>query len=140
MPHITEAPRLFVAYRYRDPEAAIRWFVETLGFRERARYLDGSRIAHAELVFGASILMLGQAAADSPVADPGSAATYVAVDDPDVLFARIAASGVRIEAPPADRPHGSREFTCRDPEGNLWCFGTYWPRPDEAPGRSRPAC
>jgi uncharacterized glyoxalase superfamily protein PhnB len=27
-----------------------------------------------------------------------------------------------------DAPYGSREFSCRDPEANLWCFGTYWPK------------
>jgi len=24
-----------------------------------------------------------------------------------------------------DQSYGSREFTARDPEGNLWSFGTY---------------
>lgn len=24
-----------------------------------------------------------------------------------------------------DQDYGSREFTARDPEGNLWSFGTY---------------
>ena len=26
---------------------------------------------------------------------------------------------------PADTDYGSRDFTVRDPEGNLWAFGTY---------------
>ena len=25
-----------------------------------------------------------------------------------------------------DEDYGSRGFTVRDPEGNLWSFGTYW--------------
>jgi len=31
---------------------------------------------------------------------------------------------------PADRPdtsYGAREYSARDPEGNLWGFGTYGP-------------
>jgi uncharacterized glyoxalase superfamily protein PhnB len=28
---------------------------------------------------------------------------------------------------PADQDYGSRDFTVRDPEGNLWAFGTYAP-------------
>jgi len=24
-----------------------------------------------------------------------------------------------------DQDYGSREFAARDPEGNVWCFGTY---------------
>ena len=38
------------------------------------------------------------------------------------------ASGTTIVAEPYDSPHGSRDFACRDPEGNLWYFGTYWPK------------
>ena len=30
-----------------------------------------------------------------------------------------------------DRDYGSREFICRDPEGNVWSFGTYWPKANE---------
>ncbi len=29
---------------------------------------------------------------------------------------------------PTDRDYGSREFICADPEGNVWSFGTYWPK------------
>jgi uncharacterized glyoxalase superfamily protein PhnB len=28
---------------------------------------------------------------------------------------------------PTDQEYGSRDFTVRDPEGNLWSFGTYAP-------------
>jgi uncharacterized glyoxalase superfamily protein PhnB len=27
----------------------------------------------------------------------------------------------------ADQHYGSRDYSCRDPEGNLWSFGTYRP-------------
>ena len=80
----------------------------------------------------------------------GGKALYVAVHDVDALHDRVAASGVRIEGRLVDRDYGSREFVCRDPEGNLWCFGTYWPkgrragmsggsaRERETPGRVTP--
>ncbi len=29
--------------------------------------------------------------------------------------------------------YGSRDFACRDPEGNLWSFGTFWPKTCEKP-------
>ena len=29
----------------------------------------------------------------------------------------------------ADTPYGSREYSVRDVEGNLWSFGTYYPEP-----------
>jgi len=27
-----------------------------------------------------------------------------------------------------DQPYGSREYAARDPEGNVWAFGTYRPQ------------
>ena len=31
---------------------------------------------------------------------------------------------------PTDQDYGSRDFSARDPEGNIWSFGTY--RPESA--------
>jgi uncharacterized glyoxalase superfamily protein PhnB len=50
------------------------------------------------------------------------------VDDVAALHGRGLTSGVTMEEGLTDRNYGSREFRCRDPEGNLWCFGTYWPK------------
>jgi uncharacterized glyoxalase superfamily protein PhnB len=60
--------------------------------------------------------------------EQGGKATYVAVYDVETLFTKVEASGATIEQGLTDRPYGSREFICRDPEGNVWCFGTYWPK------------
>jgi uncharacterized glyoxalase superfamily protein PhnB len=35
--------------------------------------------------------------------------------------------GATIERELTDQDYGSLEFTARDPEGNLWSFGTYRP-------------
>ncbi|WP_231493210.1 VOC family protein [Paracoccus pantotrophus] len=58
----------------------------------------------------------------------GGKSLYIAVDDADAMFARAQAAGAAIEEGLTDRDYGSREFICRDPEGNLWCFGTWWPK------------
>ena len=60
-------------------------------------------------------------------------ALYVSVKDPDALHARAVAAGAKIETALHDTSYGSREFACRDPEGNLWSLGTYWPKANEAP-------
>jgi uncharacterized glyoxalase superfamily protein PhnB len=130
-----DKPRLFPTFRYRDPGRMIDWLTETLGFTLRARHMDGDTVAHAELAFGTTLLMLGQVRDDAygrtvGAPDPaaqGGRSIYVAVTDPDALFARVVASGVAIDEPLTDRDYGSREFRCRDPEGNVWCFGTYCP-------------
>ena len=51
----------------------------------------------------------------------------MSVEDPDALHARAKEAGATIEREPEDEHYGSREFTARDPEGNLWSFGTYRP-------------
>lgn len=132
-----EPPRIFPTFRYRDAGAMIDWLVGAFGFTVRAKYMDGERVAHAELAFGASLIMIGEAREDAygemvgEVGAAGGKSIYVAVDDVDALFARVEAAGARIEQAPTDRDYGSREFICRDPQGNVWCFGGYWPRADE---------
>lgn len=129
------APCLFPTLRYRDADAALRWLIETVGFSEHAVHRDDQgAVAHAELSLGSSILMLGQARDDEYGALVGSPdgrrtdSLYVAVDELDALLERVVASGATIEMPLQDTPYGSREFVCRDAEGNLWSFGTYWPK------------
>jgi uncharacterized glyoxalase superfamily protein PhnB len=66
-----------------------------------------------------------------PDALASTVSLYVIVDDPDAHHARAAAAGARIVRDLVDEPYGSREYSARDPEGNLWSFGTYDPnRPD----------
>jgi uncharacterized glyoxalase superfamily protein PhnB len=129
----TESPRIYPTFRYKNPSAMIDWLCRNFGFTVHARYGEGDEVAHAELAFGSSIIMLGQARDDeygSIVGGPDSAggkSLYVAVDDADALFAKVKAAGAKIEQALTDRDYGSREFICRDPEGNVWCFGTYRP-------------
>jgi uncharacterized glyoxalase superfamily protein PhnB len=49
------------------------------------------------------------------------------VPDVDARYERARAAGAEIVMPPQDLDYGSREFAVRDPEGNLWSFGTYDP-------------
>ena len=55
-------------------------------------------------------------------------AVYVAVDEIDEHCERAKGAGAEIVIPPYDTGYGSRDYSARDPEGHLWCFGTY--RPD----------
>jgi uncharacterized glyoxalase superfamily protein PhnB len=134
-----EAPRIYPTTRYRDAEAAIRWLCDAFGFTERAVYRHDGVVVHAELAFGASIVMLGQARDDAfgkligDQTHPRTDAVYVAVDDPDGLCARVRAAGGTIVMEPVTTDYGSRDFSCRDPEGHLWSFGSYWPKADEPP-------
>jgi uncharacterized glyoxalase superfamily protein PhnB len=54
------------------------------------------------------------------------------VDDPDRHAATARSAGVEILEAPADKPYGARVYVARDPEGYVWCFGTYRPGTLEA--------
>jgi len=64
---------------------------------------------------------------DSPFAQrkPGNDSVYVVCDEPDALFERATNAGATVVQGLTDADYGSRGFTVRDPEGNLWSFGTY---------------
>lgn len=132
-----EAPRLFPTFRYRDAAQMIEWLGEAFGFTVHAKYMDGDTVSHAQLALGSSMIMLGTARDDGygkMVGGPGmngGKSLYVAVDDADAAYARAKAAGAKILEDPIDRDYGSREFICADPEGNVWSFGTYWPKADE---------
>ena len=125
------------ALRYRDGAAAVDWLCQAFGF-ERLLVVpgDGGGIAHAQLAFGRGMVMLGSAREDeydSLLAQPGAVggkvtqAPYIVVADADAHCARARAAGAEIVIDVEDQPHGGRAYTCRDPEGNVWNFGTYDP-------------
>lgn len=133
-----EAPRIYPTFRYRDAAKMIDWLVEAFGFSVRAKYMADEQVAHAELAFGSSIIMLGSVREDeygrtvgAPGKDSAGKSTYVAVPDADAAYARAKAAGAKIIEEPTDRDYGSREFICADPEGHVWSFGTYWPKAGE---------
>ena len=131
-----EPPRIYPTFRYRNAAEMIDWLTEAFGFTVHARHMSDGVVGHAELAFGSSMIMLGEARSDAygemvgTAGAAGGKSIYISVDDPDALYARAKAAGAKIEEQPTDRDYGSREFICRDPQGNLWCFGTYWPKAD----------
>jgi uncharacterized glyoxalase superfamily protein PhnB len=128
------APTVYPSLRYRDARAGIDWLKDTFGFAERVVHAnDDGSIAHAELSFGPSIVMLGSEKDDSYGSHAGASWLYVAVEDPDERFARARAAGAEIVRELSDTDYGSRDFAVRDPEGNLWSFGTYRPAVGEPP-------
>ena len=121
-------PTVWPTLRARDARALIRFLVHAFGFEEAAVYGDGDLVEHAQLSWppGGGI-MLGSARnrPDDPwPIQPGTSGCYVVTDDIDAVLARARAAGAEIRGP-FDTEYGSREFTARDPEGNLWQFGSY---------------
>lgn len=124
---------VYPALRYRDARAAIDWLGVAFGFEVNVVHDGpGETVAHAQLLAGDGLVMLGSEPAEP---DPqfgvhaGTEWTYVSVADPDALHERAIAAGAQIARPLEDTDYGSREFSARDLEGNLWSFGTYAPVP-----------
>ncbi len=69
---------------------------------------------------GPGIVMFGQG-------DRGENGIYVAVEDADGHYEQAKAAGAEILRELERTDYGSREYTARDLEGNLWSFGTYRP-------------
>ncbi|MCP3801497.1 glyoxalase [Allokutzneria sp. A3M-2-11 16] len=114
---------VFPSLRYRDAAAAIPWLVSTFGLAERAVYADADGVVRrAELGWTDNIIMIGTSERGT-----GAGWLYLSVANPDAHFARAVAAGARVVRELADTEHGSREYTARDLEGNLWSFGTYLP-------------
>jgi uncharacterized glyoxalase superfamily protein PhnB len=125
-------PTVWPAFRARDARGLIRFLVDALGFEETVVWGDqpdgsGDVVVHAQLSWplGGGV-MLGSVREDGTwTVPPGSAGCYVVTDDPDALHDRAVAAGAEVVQPLHDTDYGSRDFAVRDPEGNLWSFGTY---------------
>jgi uncharacterized glyoxalase superfamily protein PhnB len=99
---------------------------------------ENGTVAHAQLAFGNGMIMLGSAREDEfgqwvkPPRETGGIGTqsaYVIVEDADAHYARAKAAGAEIVMEVEDQDYGGRLYSCLDPEGHLWSFGTYDPWP-----------
>jgi uncharacterized glyoxalase superfamily protein PhnB len=122
---------IYPSLRYHDARAAIDWLAEAYGFEAKEVHAgDDGVVHHAELSGFGGIVMLGTEPAEG---DPkwgehaGQSWLYLSTDDPDALHARALAAGATIVRELEDTDYGSREFSTRDLEGNVWSFGTYAP-------------
>jgi uncharacterized glyoxalase superfamily protein PhnB len=116
---------------YVDALAGIRFLVEVFGFEEAmvVTGADPTVVEHSQLRWpeGGGV-MLGTANREGNVFSEravGQASIYVVTDEPDPLYERVMAAGVELVRDMRDEDYGSRGFSVRDPEGNIWSFGTY---------------
>jgi PhnB protein len=82
---------------------------------------DG-KVAHAEVILGDSILMLGETTAEAKLQ---SAGIYLYVPDVDATYRRALQAGATSVAEPADQFYGDRNARVRDAWGNFWGIATH---------------
>ena len=139
---MTAAISVIPALQYKDAKAAIEFLCNAFGFEKKAVFedKDGS-IAHAELTHGNGMIMLGSVKETDygkllrRPHDTGGVtmSVYIIVHHVDAHFARAKAAGAQIVKEPVTQDYGGRDYTCKDPEGHIWSFGTYDPMAQQAP-------
>jgi uncharacterized glyoxalase superfamily protein PhnB len=126
--------RIYPVLKYEDAYAAMEFLEKAFGF-ERLHVYEGQDggIAHAEMRFGDEVVMFSSAGEGDPRFNQGVGRTtvYLAVDDVDPHFERAREAGAEVMMEPTDQDYGSRDFAVRDPEGNIWAFGTWRPKLEE---------
>lgn len=133
----TTTSTVIVCMSYRDAPAAIEWLCRNFDFVQRAVHRDdGGLVVHAELTFGNGMIMLGSVKESEygrlirqpeQIAGFVTQSVYVITSAPDEIYRRVKAAGARILIDIRNEDYGSRGFTCADPEGHVWTFGTYDP-------------
>ena len=129
--------RIIPTLRYEDAKAAIEFLCNAFGFEKHAVYEDDKGgIAHAQLTLGSGMIMLGSWRDDDfgklqtttkRVGGVPTQSPYIIVDDVDAHHDRAVKGGAKVVYGPKDEDYGGRGYSCQDPEGNLWNFGSYDP-------------
>ena len=123
--------------RYKDAPEAIKWLCKVVGFKEHL-IVPGENdiIAHAQLTFGNSMIMIGSVRNDEfiehqkpPSALKGfnSQSPYIIVEDIEKHYNCAVEAGAEIILPLKEQDYGGKLYSCKDPEGYLWHFGSYNP-------------
>lgn len=124
-------PRLSPTLAVHDGNAAIAFYCSVFGATERMRMeAPGGKVAHAELAFGDSVLMLNdefpESGAKSPKSVGGTPVTLALyVDDVDEVFKRAIAEGATNLRGVEDQFYGDRSGSFLDPFGHQWRIATH---------------
>ncbi len=137
MSELPEHASIIPTMRYKDARKAIDWLCEAFGFSKHL-VVDGvdDSIAHAQLTYRNGMIMLassgtgqfdGLQKTPAAVGGVGTQSPYIVVPDADAHYAAAVRAGARIVYDIKNEDYGGRGYSCLDPEGHLWNFGTYDP-------------
>jgi uncharacterized glyoxalase superfamily protein PhnB len=127
---------------YKDAPSAIEWLCNAFGFEKHLVVPGENRIIiHAELKFGNVMIMLGSSVHNRETEfskhlrhplDIGGFETqtpYIIMNDIDLEehFEKAKSAGAKIIIELRKEDYGGRNYSCADPEGHLWSFGSYDP-------------
>jgi PhnB protein len=122
---------LFPYLIVRDAKAAIDFYQQVFGAEEMFRLEQPSgRIGHAQLKFGAAVIMLADESSERGIQSPlafGGAGSFLHlhVSDVDELTNRAVAAGAKILVEPKTQFYGERTSKVIDPYGHVWMLGSH---------------
>ena len=123
--------------RYHDAHAAIEWLCKAFGFTKNAVYEnEQGGVEHAQLVYGDGMIMLGEVrdteigrhiVQPDQIGDRETQCPYVIVLNCKSHYQQAKDAGAVIVDEYAEKDYGGAGYSCRDPQGHLWHFGSYDP-------------
>ena len=123
--------------RYRDAHAAIDWLCKAFGFEKHAVYEnDQGGVEHAQLVYDAGMIMLGEVrdndfgrhiAQPDEIGGRETQCACVTVANCKSHYQQAKDAGAVIVDDYSEKEYGGAGYSCHDPEGHLWYFGSYNP-------------
>ncbi len=133
--------KIIPALRYKDAKAAIDWLCTALGF-EQHLLVEGENgsIDHAQLVLDNCMVMLGSMRTDAygqyfstpdHMGGINTQAPYIVLEQIEAHYEKAVAEKAEIILPLKEEQYGGKSYSCRDPEGHIWNFGSYdpWEQP-----------
>ena len=139
-------PAIIPSISYRKPGAAVEFLCKAFGFERQTVDEENGHVVTAQLRLGAYMVLLG------PVQDlryrhtwlrrfrPGQRSLqmllgededpqpiYITVDDVDQHWRTALKAGATILSYPHSEGRGGRSYSCADPEGHIWTFGSFDP-------------
>lgn len=123
---------------YKDANAAVYFLTKAFGFKEHFVYRDENNLVHhAELSLGNAIVMIGPYRPKSDfgkmTGTPAEAnglntqTTYIIINKVDEHYKNAKENAAEIVMDIKDEDYGGRGYSCKDPEGYIWSFGSYNP-------------
>ena len=132
--------RIIPSIGYQDAKKAIKWLCDAFNFNEDAVYeTEEGKIAHAQLTYKGSMIMLGSSDSGSEfsniISQPkqiGGFVTqspYIIIDDDEIEahYEKAKMYGAEILLELKSEDYGGKNYTCKDLEGHIWNFGSYDP-------------
>lgn len=123
---------------YSDANAAVSFLKKAFGFKEHGVYKDDNgKIFHAQLVLGNALIMVNPFNPDTAFGKMlnlpknlegyNTQTPYFIIEHVDEHYKNAKANGAKIVMDIKDEDYGGRGYSCKDPEGNIWSFGSYNP-------------